>query len=72
MSWQIPTAYSKSAFLRKIKNKTSIVAYWIDLPQIKAMLPINPPQISENEKSIDILFLLKDGAPFRKMCVFMS
>lgn len=34
MSWQIPKAYSKSTFLRKIKNKISIVAYWIDLPHI--------------------------------------
>lgn len=58
-------AYQNKDILFKILGQTykekSFVAYGIDLPPIKELLPTSLPKISANEKDIDNLFLLEDG-----------
>ena len=58
--------YQNKDILFKILGQTykekSFAAYGIDLPRIHALLPTDLPKISTNEKSVDNLFLLEDGA----------
>ena len=58
-------AYQNKDILFKILGQTykekSFVAYGIDLPPIRELLPTDLPKIAANEKSIDNLFLLEDG-----------
>lgn len=58
-------AYQNKDILFKILCQTykekSFLAYGINLPPIRELLPTNLPQISANEKEIDNLFLLEDG-----------
>ena len=58
--------YQNKDILFKILGQTykekSFAAYGIDLPPIRELLPTDLPKIAANEKSIDNLFLLKDGS----------
>lgn len=57
--------YQNKDVLFKILGQTykekSFMAYGIDLPPIRELLPTNLPKISANAKDIDNLFLLEDG-----------
>lgn len=58
-------AYQNKDILFKILSQTykekSFLAYGLDLPPIRELLPTNLPKISANEKDVDNLFLLEDG-----------